>query len=41
MKIIKVGEISIVILYVIWGCEEFEGKLVFCELNFSKIIWFY
>lgn len=37
MKIIKVGEISTVVLYVIWECEEFKGKLASYELSFSKM----
>lgn len=37
MKIIKVGEISTVGLYVIWECEEFKGKLASYELKFSKM----
>lgn len=41
MEATKVGEVSIVDLCVFWECDEFEGELVSCELNYSKIIWFH
>lgn len=34
MKIIKVGEINTLALYVICECKDFESELASCELNF-------